>query len=80
MTFYYLSEEVTKSNCLKHLIDGIIFCYRYKTVATILYLIVGICPSLPLVFASVSMSYVTFPYSVLPFFPIATREVRSPSM
>ena len=36
-------------------IDWIDFYYRYKTVATILYLIVGICPSLPLVFASVSM-------------------------
>ena len=43
-------------------IDWIDFYYRYETVATILYLIVGICPSLPLVFASVSMLYVTFPY------------------
>ena len=45
-------------------IDWINFYYRYKTVATILYLIVGICPSLPLVFASVSMLYVTFPTSI----------------
>ncbi|XP_073246179.1 monocyte to macrophage differentiation factor-like [Porites lutea] len=37
-------------------VTGTIYSYmfheRYKTVATILYLIVGICPSLPLVFAS----------------------------
>ena len=59
-------------------IDWIIFCYRYKTVATILYLIVGICPSLPLVFASVSMSYVTFPYSVLPFSPLPHEKLGHP--
>ena len=28
--------------------------FRYKTVETALYLIIGICPSLPLVFAAVS--------------------------
>ena len=27
MTFYYLSEEVTKSNCLKHVIDGYLLDY-----------------------------------------------------
>ena len=59
-------------------IDWIIFCYRYKTVATILYLIVGICPSLPLVFASVSMSYVTFPYNVLPYSPLPHEKLGHP--
>ena len=58
-------------------IDWINFYYRYKTVATILYLIVGICPSLPLVFASVSMLHVTFTYAV-PFFPLPHKKLDHP--
>ena len=35
--------------------------FRYKTVETALYLIIGICPSLPLVFATVSFYSVLLP-------------------